>query len=402
MQREVISVSQLNRYVKSFLSDNPLLNGLIVRGEISNFTRHYKSGHLYLTLKDDQAAVKAVMFRNYADQLPFRPENGMAVIVTGAATLYERDGSYQLYLTDMQPDGVGALHLAFEQLKEKLEREGLFDSARKRALPRYPETIGIVTSEGAAALRDMLSILARRYPMARVMLCPAQVQGAGAAQTLINGLARLNAARTCDVIIIGRGGGSMEDLWAFNDERLARAIAASETPVVSAVGHETDFTIADFAADLRAPTPSAAAELVAPDVQDVSYYLDELAARCAGVLEQKLHRYETRLQSVKERMQTPANRLDMLEQRLDFYRQTADGRIAQLLEQARGRLHYLTALAQERSPLGILARGYSLTTANDRTVSSIGAVQAGDRMTTRVRDGVIISTVHETKEQKDG
>ena len=218
----VVSVSQLNRYVKSVLESDKVLGGLMVRGEISNFTRHYKSGHLYFTLKDDAASIKAVMFRSYAAGVPFFPENGMSVIVSGSVSLYERDGSYQFYVTDMQPDGIGALHLAYEQLKEKLSREGLFDEARKRPLPVYPERIGIVTSEGAAALQDMLNILSRRYPVAKVVLYPAQVQGKGAAQTVIDGLRTLCAGRLCDVIIVGRGGGSIEDLWAFNDERLAR------------------------------------------------------------------------------------------------------------------------------------------------------------------------------------
>lgn len=232
----VVSVSQLNRYVKSLFESDHILSGLMVRGEISNFTRHYKSGHLYFTLKDDSAAIKAVMFRNYAAHVPFSPENGMSVIVSGSVSLYERDGSYQFYVTDMQPDGIGALHLAYEQLKAKLSAEGLFDEARKRPLPPYPERIGIVTSEGAAALQDMLNILSRRYPLAKVVLCPAQVQGAGAAKTLISGIRALNAAGACDLIIVGRGGGSIEDLWAFNDEALARAIAASDVPVISAVG----------------------------------------------------------------------------------------------------------------------------------------------------------------------
>ncbi len=239
-QPMVVSVSQLNQYVKSVLQSDHLLNGLMVRGEISNFTRHYKSGHLYFTLKDDNAAIKGVMFRSYAAQLAFSPENGMAVVVSGSVSLYERDGSYQFYVTDMQPDGIGALHLAFAQLKEKLSQEGLFDQMRKRPLPPYPERIGIVTSEGAAALQDMLNILSRRYPVARVVLVPVQVQGNGAAQTIIEGIRLLNRKNACDVMIVGRGGGSIEDLWPFNDEQLARTIAASAIPVVSAVGHETD------------------------------------------------------------------------------------------------------------------------------------------------------------------
>ena len=398
-ERMVIGVGVLNRYVKQFLSDNPLLRSVMVRGEISNFTRHYKSGHLYFTLKDEEAAIKSVMFRSYAQELPFAPENGMSVIVTGSVTLYERDGSYQLYVSEMQPDGIGALHLAFEQLKEKLAREGLFDLSRKRPLPRYPERIGIVTSEGAAALRDMLEILARRYPVAKVVLCPAQVQGTGAAQTLIDGIRRLGDQKICDVIIIGRGGGSAEDLWAFNNEQLARAIAASPVPVVSAVGHETDFTIADFAADLRAPTPSAAAELVTPNLEDLAYYLDDLSKRCAGALLQRVDRLDRRLDFIKQELRTPAARLDDLAHRLVFLRQTADLQVQQHLAHARERLRYLAALAEERSPLRLLERGYSLSfTPEWQAISSIGQVSQGDRMITRVKDGEIVSSVIGIKE----
>lgn len=393
----VVSVSQLNRYVKALFESNHVLSGLMVRGEISNFTRHYKSGHLYFTLKDDSAAIKAVMFRSYAARVPFSPENGMSVIVSGSVSLYERDGSYQFYVTDMQPDGVGALHLAYEQLKAKLAAEGLFDEVLKRPLPSYPERIGIVTSEGAAALQDMLNILSRRYPVAKVVLCPAQVQGEGAAKTLIAGIRALNAAKACDIIIIGRGGGSIEDLWAFNDETLARVIAGSGIPVISAVGHETDFTIADFAADLRAPTPSAAAELAVPNMADLQYYLADLGARCHGAVVRRIDLLEGKLHQLCAGLTTPEGVLRACGQRLELLEREIRAGVCHRLDDARSRLKYLSALVEERSPMKILSRGYSLTSMDGYTVLSAGQVKPGDLLTTRVADGEIESTVTGTK-----
>ncbi len=399
-QPMVVTVSQLNQYVKSILQSDHLLNGLMVRGEISNFTRHYKSGHLYFTLKDDNAAIKGVMFRSYAAQLPFSPENGMAVVVSGSVSLYERDGSYQFYVTDMQPDGIGALHLAFEQRKEKLAREGLFDPERKRPLPPYPERIGIVTSEGAAALQDMLNILSRRYPVARVVLVPVQVQGKGAAQTVVDGIRLLNQKNACDVMIVGRGGGSMEDLWAFNDEQLARTIAASAIPVVSAVGHETDFTIADFAADLRAPTPSAAAELVAPNLPDLQYYLLELGRKCEELTTRRIAFFQRRLDEAKSRIFTPAHRLEQYAQTLSFLQESIHQSVGRKLCDTKIRLRHLAELLEARSPVKLLERGYSLTAVEGKTVISVAQVQVGERMVTRLADGEIYSTVSGIKEKK--
>lgn len=394
----VISVSQLNKYVKSILESDHLLSGLLVKGEISNFVRHYKSGHLYFTLKDENAAVKAVMFRSYADSVPFQPENGMSVIVSGSVSLYERDGNYQFYATDMQPDGAGSLHLAFEQIKEKLSREGLFDPRRKRPLPAFPERIGIVTSEGAAALQDMLHILSRRYPVATVVLYPAQVQGEGAAATVAAGIRALNVRKACDVIIIGRGGGSIEDLWAFNDESLARTIAASEIPVVSAVGHETDFTIADFAADLRAPTPSAAAELVAPNIKDLQVYLDDLQNRALSAMKNRLERLGLRIAAARSAMAVPQAAVLRQERKLEFLRLSIQNVMEQKLGTLSWTLRRLGDLVEERSPLRILKRGYSLTQSSGEVVSSVNQVCPGDLLSIRVTDGEICSSVVSCKE----
>ena len=261
----VLTIAQLNRYVKSRLDADENLYNVFLVGEISNFTDHYKTGHFYFTLKDSDAQIKAVMFRQNALRVKFKPENGLKVIVRGRVSLYEAAGSYQVFVDDMQPDGVGALNLAFEQLKERLQKEGLFDEAHKKPLPRYPQRIGVITSETGAAVQDILNILGRRFPYAEVVLAPVLVQGDGAPEQMIAALQDFNRLQNADVIIIGRGGGSAEDLWAFNDENLAYAVYRSEIPVISAVGHETDFTICDFVADLRAPTPSAAAELAVPD-----------------------------------------------------------------------------------------------------------------------------------------
>ena len=275
----VLSVSQLNRYIKmNFDADENLAN-IFISGEISNFTNHYRTGHLYFTLKDDSAAVRAVMFNSSAKRLKFMPEDGMKVIARGRVSVYEASGQYQLYVDDMQPDGVGALNLAYEQLKEKLQKEGLFSELHKKPLPPYPEKVGVITSPTGAAVRDIINVLGRRFPYAEIVFCPVLVQGEGAHLQLTDAVNLFNSERAADVIIIGRGGGSIEDLWEFNDEGLARAVYNSEIPVISAVGHETDFTICDFVADMRAPTPSVAAELAVPDANELQYALSALKNR---------------------------------------------------------------------------------------------------------------------------
>lgn len=295
----VLTVSQLNYYIKSVIENDPRLGVVLVSGEISNLTDHYRSGHIYLSLKDQRCVVRAVMFAGNARRLQFRPQDGMKVLCRGRISVYEPSGQYQLYIEDMQPDGVGSLALAFEQLKNKLGQEGLFDQSRKKPLPRFPRTVGVITSPTGAAVQDIRNILTRRFPNINIILCPVLVQGDGAPPQLIDAVRKLDAEGRCDVIIIGRGGGSIEDLWAFNNETLARTIAACRTPVISAVGHETDFTICDFVADMRAPTPSAAAELAVPDVRELRAYYQSQRQYLQSLMENRIRRQRAQLDRLR-------------------------------------------------------------------------------------------------------
>ena len=364
----VISVSQLNRYVKSLLEGDPHLTGVYVGGEISNFTNHVRSGHFYLTLKDEGAVVKAVMFRAFASKVPFTPENGMKVIVKARVSLYDKDGSYQLYIEEMQPDGVGALQVAYEQLKAKLAAEGLFDERRKRPLPSYPSLVGVITSPTGAAVRDILNILGRRYPYAAVLFAPVLVQGEGAPAQLIDALNRFAALRqagskyTPDVLIIGRGGGSIEELWAFNDENVARAVAASPIPVISAVGHETDFTICDFAADLRAPTPSAAAELAVPDTRQLLGRLTQLQARLMQAADARIRQESRRLENLAARrcLKTPLFYVEERSMRLDYTAKAFARSAGICIAKAERRLAGAAGKLDALSPLKVMSRGYAI------------------------------------------
>ena len=388
---EILTVSQLNRYVKSLLDGDFRLRDLFLRGEISNYTRHYRSGHLYFTLKEGGSVVKAVMFAGYAQELAFEPENGMAVILRCSVSLYERDGSYQIYVYEMQPDGRGALQVAFEQLYRKLQVQGLFDETNKKPIPRFAQRIGVVTSETGAALQDILNILSRRCPMAQVVFAPALVQGREAPDSLIAALQALDEWGKCDVIIIGRGGGSMEDLWCFNDERLVRQIVACHTPIISAVGHETDFTLCDYAADLRAPTPSAAAELASVKMEQLEERLEILADRtkraaghCLAQKEQQLQRLslqlthltpERRLQEYAEKLQNLWNMIQSSEKSVIIKKQEA--------------LRLQSARLQALDPMARLAGGYSIVLKDGRVLSSIQQVQEGDHLQVRLHDGTL-------------
>ncbi|MBS5480217.1 MAG: exodeoxyribonuclease VII large subunit [Clostridiales bacterium] len=391
---KVISVSQLNRYVKSLLEGDANLAAVYIGGEISNFTNHYKSGHLYMSLKDEGALVKAVMFRAYASRLAFTPENGMKVIVRARVSLYEKDGAFQIYIEEMQPDGVGALQIAFEQLKKKLAAEGLFETSRKKPLPRYPARVGVITSPTGAAVRDIFNVLGRRFPLARVVFTPVLVQGEGAPAQLVAALRRFNETDAADVLIIGRGGGSIEELWAFNDETVARAVAASRIPVISAVGHETDFTICDFVADLRAPTPSAAAELAVPDQHQLAARLTQLY----GALRQSaLHRVQvesTRLAAIREKrcLATPLFYVEEQGMRLDYFVRRFAAAAQVQTSRAEGRLSAAAGKLDALSPLKVLSRGYSIVYRDGEVQHSAQDIRPGDKLSLRLSDGRVECT----------
>ncbi len=395
----VLTVSQLNAYVKSILDGDRNLAQVFLCAEISNFTNHYRSGHFYFSLKDESAVVRAVMFRSSAQRIKFLPQDGMRVIVRGHVSLYERDGQYQLYVDDMQPDGAGALSLAFEQLKEKLEKEGLFSAQRKKPLPRYPMRIGVVTSPTGAAVRDIINVLSRRFPLAQIILQPVQVQGEEAPGQIVEAIQLFNAKKAADLLIVGRGGGSLEELWAFNEESVARAVAASEIPVISAVGHETDFTICDFAADLRAPTPSAAAELCVPDAQEELRRIALLHRSAARLLLRRLEAEQQRLDLLAARagLHEPARIFAARRQALDGLRHRLLRAMPALLLKQRNRLAPLAGKLDALSPLRVLARGYTVAQREGRPVCSAKQLQVGDRLELSWLDGRAACEVLETQ-----
>ena len=417
---QMLTVSQLNTYIKSVFDQDYRLRNILVIGEISNFTEA-RSGHLYMTLKDDKSALKAVMFRGSAVRLKFRPENGMKVIAFGSVSVYEAGGQYQMYLSDLQPDGLGSLNLAFEQLKEKLGKEGLFDPARKKPLPVYPKRIGVVTSPTAAAFQDICNVLRRRWPMAEVVLSPTLVQGLEAPAQIVRALQRLDGAGV-DVILVARGGGSMEDLWSFNDETVARTVAACVTPVVSGVGHETDFTIIDFVSDLRAPTPSAAAELCTPDWYDESDRILAFNNHLRSTLQTRLNTERTRLQNLEtsnvlrsfdslvnekrlkidqltDRMaRNVSDQVRREGMRLDRATITLDHAMTDRVNAERSRLAKAAAKMEAFDPFAVLARGYSIAETDGGTlVKTIGDVQQNDKLHVRVSDGTVHAVVESTE-----
>ncbi len=394
----VLSVSQLNRYIKmNFDADENLVN-IFISGEISNFTNHYRTGHLYFTLKDDSAAVRAVMFNSSAKRLKFMPEDGMKVIARGRVSVYEASGQYQLYVDDMQPDGVGALNLAYEQLKEKLQKEGLFSELHKKPLPPYPEKVGVITSPTGAAVRDIINVLGRRFPYAEIVFCPVLVQGDGAHLQLTDAVNMFNSERAADVIIIGRGGGSIEDLWEFNDEGLARAVYNSDIPVISAVGHETDFTICDFVADMRAPTPSAAAELAVPDANELQYALSALKNRMFLNVSSGIADRRSRLEYLtsKGALKSPDEMLSNRSQRLD----TAFSKMLSSYENRIGgkKVEFISAATalSKLDPMSVLMRGFAFVSdKNGKNVYSSQALAKGDKINVRFHDGSAVCEVKE-------
>lgn len=385
----VLSVSQLNRYVKSIIEQDFNLQTVFVQGEISNFTNHYRTGHYYMTIKDEYSSIRAVMFKSANSRLRFMPENSMNVIIKGRVSVFERDGQYQLYIDDMQPDGAGALSLAFEQLKNKLAAEGLFDESRKRPIPRFPERVGVVTSPTGAAIRDIINVISRRFPAAELILCPVQVQGASAAGQIKAAIELFNTKKSADVLIVGRGGGSAEELWAFNEEPVARAVAASEIPVISAVGHETDFTICDFAADLRAPTPSAAAEIAVPDITALGELLGSFSRRMnsavGGTLSHEKARLEARAQLLKRL--SPRNYIDDLAARCGGAGVRIDSAVRHSMEVRRGEIAALCARLDALSPLRVIARGYAVASSGGKVLTSPSQVKVGDTIDLRLAGG---------------
>ena len=399
-----LTVSQLNEYVGAILGSAELLSDIYIKGEISNFTNHYKSGHFYFTLKDETGNLKAVMFRSYASLVPFEPENGMKVTAHGRIAVYERDGIYQLYCDELVPDGIGSLYLAFEQLKEKLSREGLFDEEYKKPIPEYPSKIGIITSETGAAIADLTNILTRRYPCCELILFPALVQGSGAPASLINGIKYFDGK--VDTIIIGRGGGSIEDLWGFNDEKLARTIFACETPVISAVGHEIDFTICDFVADLRAPTPSAAAELAVPDITDLKYTLSALEKRLNYSIENKLESLRSRIASVSDMQffKSPLYYLDKKRTDLASSEVRFTNAFERHISDKRSELSKISAKMTALNPLAVLSRGYGAVYGKDgNVISSVEGIGVGEEFSVEMCDGSVkASAVEIKKKSKSG
>lgn len=398
----LLSVGMLNEYVKGLLEQNEVLSDVWVRGEISNFTNHYKTGHFYFSLKDERGAISAVMFRSYAQRLPFVPQNGMKVILHGRVSLYVTGGQYQINADAMQPDGVGGLYLAFEQLKAKLQAEGLFDESRKKPLPRIPMRIGIITSPTGAAIHDMINVLGRRFPSAGILLYPALVQGAGAPASLIAGMNYFNQKNNVDVIIIGRGGGSMEDLWAFNDEALARTVAASRLPVISAVGHESDFTICDFVADRRAPTPSAAAELAVPDTDDLKRLLRGYEDRLGIAVNMHLSQRRDRVARLaSSRVLTAPDRfVDDCRMRVGDLALRLDRAADHKLTRAKGDFARAAAQLDALNPLAILTRGYAVVRSGETPVRSVEELRVGTPVRLTLADGEAMATVTEIQERK--
>ncbi|MEG1621598.1 MAG: exodeoxyribonuclease VII large subunit [Oscillospiraceae bacterium] len=393
MNNKIITVSQLNRYVKTVLEENNLLNEVYIKGEISNFVNHYRSGHMYFSLKDDKASIKAVMFASNASLLKFLPEDGLSVIVRANVSLYEKDGAYQAYVLDMQPDGLGSLNLAYEQLKDKLQKEGLFNPSNKKLIPSLPKNIGVVTAPTGAALQDILNILDRQYPIGNVRIYPATVQGKLAAPSIVKAIKYICKEKICDVIILARGGGSLEDLWAFNEEKVVRAIFESTIPIITGVGHETDYTLSDFASDLRGETPSATATLVARNITELRLELDSIEQALRNTINNKIEKYEStmRLYDINRLNQSLERVVSINQKRIcelsDDLIKTQDA----FLNKKEDKMLYLAKIINGLSPLAILQRGYSITTEQGK--KTIDDVAIGDKIISQTKNITIYSTV---------
>lgn len=393
----VITVSQLNSYIKSVLEQDVNLNLIYIVGEVSNFVHYYKSGHMYFTLKDDKSQLKAVMFSSNAEKVKFKIENGLRVICRGRVSAYEKDGQYQLYVDSIQPDGIGELSLAYEQLKQRLFEEGLFDEEHKKALPRFPRRIGVATSNMGAAVEDIKNITKRRYPLAEIVIAPTIVQGDLAPNDIVKSIKLLDSIDDIDVIIVGRGGGSIEDLWAFNTEIVARAVYECKKPIISAVGHETDYTVCDFVADVRAETPSAAAEKAVPDINVIMSFVNSSRERMLSLINYKLQDEMQRLDNLQNK-----GPLSNFSEYIENYKDILDGYTNDMLSILSDRLRdnsfKLSGLADKLnslSPLAVLSRGYSVVSMNDRIVNSTKSVKVNDVVDVTLSDGRIICTVKE-------
>lgn len=395
--RRILSVTELNEYLKMSMESDPMLVGIYVKGEISNFTNH-RTGHFYFTLKDEGGCLSAVMFRSSASKLKFVPENGMKVICGGRISVFVKSGQYQIYAETMEPDGVGALYIAYEQLKKKLESEGLFDESRKKPLPKIPRRIGVITSPTGAAVRDIINILGRRFPYAEILLYPSLVQGDDAPKSLIEALDYFDSHKCVDVVIIGRGGGSIEDLWAFNNEELVRRLAKMSIPTVSAVGHETDFTLCDFAADRRAPTPSAAAEISVPDTRELVHKFENVSARLETYLIQGLRvRREMLARLSKSRALTdPKNFIDDRRMALDMLESRLCDKIKIAVDFKRSRFASACAKLDALNPLSVISRGYSAVFDENKTlIKSVDQVKRDEVISFMLTDGKITAKIEE-------
>ena len=388
MKYNAVTVTQLNKYLKDKFDEDENLGAILVKGEISNFKNHY-TGHLYFTLKDENSLIKCIMFKSYAERLAFKPKDGMKVMVFGAVSVFERDGVYQIYVKSMMEDGMGDLHEQFEQLKAKLEKEGLFDESHKKPIPLYPKVVGVLTSQTGAVIRDIINVSTRRNSNVYIRLLPVPVQGPGAAEQIAEKIRIMNEKKMADVLIIGRGGGSLEDLWPFNEEVVARAIYESELPVISAVGHETDFTIADFVADLRAPTPSAAAELAVPDVYELKQKINNYQNRCRMSLKKQVELMKLRYEKcMKSRVFTdPMRRIRDMDVTLDSYVQRLEMKIRAIQKDSQTSYVELVTKLDTLSPLKTLTRGYSLTEKDGKIIKSVTELKSDDEVKLRFVDG---------------
>ena len=396
------TVSELNDYVKALIDSSEVLCNIAVVGEISNFNNHYKTGHFYFTLKDENALVKAVMFRSYSSQVKFEPDNNMKVLCVGRVSVFPRDGVYQLYVEHMEPFGLGELYAAFEKLKLKLQSLGMFDESLKKPLPRFPKRVGIITSPEAAAVADMKNILTRRYPLCEIHIYPSLVQGPGAPRELCDGIVHFDNDPDCDVIIIGRGGGSLEDLWAFNDEILARTIFACRTPVISAVVHETDYTICDFVSDLRAPTPSAAAELCVPDMNELKSMLSSTGAGLLSSMKAIISDSKSRLDVLREKrcLKSPQYYVEAKSEALAVLERSIDTSAKRILEKKGSLLSQSASRLSALNPMAVLARGYgAVFTDDNKVVTKASALKSGDEIQIKLSDGKVRAEVKETVQE---